>query len=171
MSSEENSVRETAERIARRLAADDEEADATLLKGESSRDDVQREVARLRRDLTEIYHRLDKLEAHLGHHELHPNIDHAAKGPHQRATEPEMHKQNFSNQESQSSGTVIHGMTMRSPWLSSVYVSAAHPSSEKFGIDEAVSELVDYFERERVCELEPGGRPCDHCAMCSARGF
>ncbi|MEJ7711672.1 MAG: hypothetical protein WKF84_17840 [Pyrinomonadaceae bacterium] len=46
-----------------------------------------------------------------------------------------------------------------------------HPSAEKFGVDETVSELVDHFERTKVCELEPGGKPCDHCSMCSSRGF
>jgi hypothetical protein len=60
----------------------------------------------------------------------------------------------------------------RSPWLSGIYVPATHPSQERFGVEEAaVSELVDYFEKEKVCELEPGGKPCDHCAMCSTRGF
>jgi hypothetical protein len=50
--------------------------------------------------------------------------------------------------------------------------AAAHPSQERFGVEEAaVSELVDYFEREKTCNLEPGGKPCDHCAMCSSRGF
>ena len=59
-----------------------------------------------------------------------------------------------------------------SPWLSGVYVPAAHPSQEKFGVEEAtVSELVEFFENEKKCSLEPGGKPCDHCAMCSSRGF
>ena len=55
---------------------------------------------------------------------------------------------------------------VQSPWLSS------HPSLERFGVEEAtVSELVDYFQNEKACSLEPGGKPCDHCAMCSSRGF
>ena len=59
-----------------------------------------------------------------------------------------------------------------SPWLSGVYVPAAHPSQEKFGVEEAtVSELVEFFENEKKCSVEPGGKPCDHCAMCSSRGF
>ncbi len=49
--------------------------------------------------------------------------------------------------------------------------SAAHPSQERFGVEEAtVSELVDFFESEKKCALEPG-KPCDHCAMCTSRGF
>lgn len=58
--------------------------------------------------------------------------------------------------------------------LSGMYVPAVagHPSQEKFGVEEAtVSELVDFFEGEKKCELEPGGKPCDHCSMCNSRGF
>lgn len=59
-----------------------------------------------------------------------------------------------------------------SPWLAGVNASVAHPSQEKFGVEEAtVSELVDFFEKEKICSVEPGGKPCDHCAMCSSRGF
>jgi len=47
-----------------------------------------------------------------------------------------------------------------------------HPSQERFGVDEAaVSELVEFFENEKKCSVDPSGKPCDHCAMCSGRGF
>src|SRR5678815_2468390 len=39
---------------------------------------------------------------------------------------------------------------IHSPWLAGV--NASHPSQER-------------------CGVEPGGKPCDHCAMCSSRGF
>ena|ERR1700754_2152795 len=59
---------------------------------------------------------------------------------------------------------------VQSPWLSGV--NASHPSVDRFGVEEAtVSELVDFFQSEKACSLEPGGKPCDHCAMCSSRGF
>ena len=59
---------------------------------------------------------------------------------------------------------------VHSPWLAGV--NASHPSMERFGVEEAtVSELVDFFQNEKACSLEPGGKPCDHCAMCSSRGF
>ena len=59
---------------------------------------------------------------------------------------------------------------VQSPWLGSVATS--HPSTDRFGVEEAtVSELVDFFQNEKACSLEPGGKPCDHCAMCSSRGF
>jgi len=48
----------------------------------------------------------------------------------------------------------------------------SHPSQERFGVDEAaVSELVEFFENEKKCAVDPSGKPCDHCAMCSGRGF
>jgi hypothetical protein len=57
----------------------------------------------------------------------------------------------------------IDGPRVHSPW---------HPSLERFGVEEAtVSELVDFFQNDKACSLEPGGKPCDHCAMCSSRGF
>ena len=47
-----------------------------------------------------------------------------------------------------------------------------HPSQERFGVEEAaVSELVEFFENEKQCSVDPSGKPCDHCAMCSSRGF
>jgi len=59
---------------------------------------------------------------------------------------------------------------VQSPWLAGV--NANHPSMERFGVEEAtVSELVDFFQNEKACSLEPGGKPCDHCVMCSSRGF
>jgi hypothetical protein len=57
----------------------------------------------------------------------------------------------------------VSGPRVHSPW---------HPSLDRFGVEEAtVSELVDYFQNEKQCGMEPGERPCDHCAMCSSRGF
>lgn len=50
--------------------------------------------------------------------------------------------------------------------------SVDHPSQERFGIEEAtVSELVEFFESEKQCAVDPSGKPCDHCAMCNSRGF
>lgn len=50
--------------------------------------------------------------------------------------------------------------------------TVSHPSQERFGVAEAaVSELVEFFENEKQCSVDPSGKPCDHCAMCSSRGF
>jgi hypothetical protein len=65
----------------------------------------------------------------------------------------------------------------QSPWLGSLHAGFAatappHASQERFGVEEAsVAELVEFFENEKKCTVEPGGKPCDHCAMCSSRGF
>src|SRR4051794_17891120 len=53
------------------------------------------------------------------------------------------------------------GPRLHSPWLAGV--NASHPSQERFGVEEAtVSELVDFFQNEKTCSVEPGGKPCDH---------
>jgi hypothetical protein len=97
--------------------------------------------------LTQIQRRLAHIESHISHDESCAASDRGDAG---RVATP-----------------------TRSTWLSGTYVPAvAHPSQEKFGsIGEAVSELVDYFESEKTCSVEPGGKPCDHCGMCSSRGF
>ena len=65
--------------------------------------------------------------------------------------------------ESRVTGTEPIAPRTHSPW---------HPSLDRFGVEEAtVSELVDFFQNEKQCSVEPGGKPCDHCAMCSSRGF
>lgn len=47
-----------------------------------------------------------------------------------------------------------------------------HPSLERFAVAEAVAnEIFAGLEKEKACTLEPNGKPCDHCSMCSSRGF
>ncbi len=47
-----------------------------------------------------------------------------------------------------------------------------HPSTEKFSVAEAAAdEVFAGIQKEKACTFEPNGKPCDHCAMCSARGF
>jgi len=47
-----------------------------------------------------------------------------------------------------------------------------HPSQEKFSIAEAIADAVfDSKSKEKACTFEPNGKPCDHCSMCSSRGF
>jgi hypothetical protein len=59
-----------------------------------------------------------------------------------------------------------------SPWSRDFQTAPDHPSQERFGVEEAtVAELVEFFESEKKCAIEPGGKPCDHCSMCSSRGF
>lgn len=47
-----------------------------------------------------------------------------------------------------------------------------HPSQERFEIAEAVADAVfDGVHKEKACTFDPNGKPCDHCSMCSSRGF
>ena len=47
-----------------------------------------------------------------------------------------------------------------------------HPSQEKFAVLEAVADrIIEGLKTEKTCTFEPNGRPCDHCSMCSSRGF
>jgi hypothetical protein len=47
-----------------------------------------------------------------------------------------------------------------------------HPSLEKFNIAEAIADaVINAKTKEKTCTFEPNGRPCDHCSMCSSRGF
>jgi hypothetical protein len=47
-----------------------------------------------------------------------------------------------------------------------------HPSQSRFAVIEAIADQVFGGEqKEKACTFEPNGRPCDHCSMCSSRGF
>ena len=47
-----------------------------------------------------------------------------------------------------------------------------HPSQERFEIAEAIADAIfDGVHTEKACAFEPNGKPCDHCSMCSSRGF
>lgn len=48
---------------------------------------------------------------------------------------------------------------------------STHPSLEKFSIAEAIADQIFAgVSKEKACTFEPG-KPCDHCSMCSSRGF
>ncbi len=48
---------------------------------------------------------------------------------------------------------------------------SSHPSQDRFAIAEAiVDSLFDADAKEKACTYEPS-KPCDHCSMCSSRGF
>ena len=150
MSTEQDQARALAARVAARLAQTPERAPA------DNPADVGRELASLRNTLGEMQQRLAHIEAHVTH------TDDCA---HEDQTALSTQANRATKQATQSSAPPPH-------WTSSTYIPVVpHPSQERFGIGEAVSELVDFFEREKICNVEPGGKPCDHCAMCSSRGF
>ena len=46
-----------------------------------------------------------------------------------------------------------------------------HPSLDKFAIAEAIADQIFAAKgNEKACTFEPS-KPCDHCSMCSSRGF
>lgn len=49
---------------------------------------------------------------------------------------------------------------------------SSHPSQDRFAVVEAiVDEVFSQYQKEKACTFEPNGKPCDHCSMCSSRGF
>lgn len=160
MSTEQDQARLLAERIARRVSQGGTEGTASQSRAQST-GDVSHELAAVRESLAELQKRLSRLESHLT-----PNQSNAFQSP------PVSGRSTQVGEQRQTGAPTATQPATRSPWLSGVYVPAAHPSQERFGVEEAaVSELVDFFESEKKCEVEPGGKPCDHCAMCSTRGF
>jgi hypothetical protein len=161
MSSEQDQARLLAERIARRVS----QGGKTEERAESRRD-VGEELSVMRASLQELQQRLARIESHVTRNNNNEETFQAERGMHQGSEQS-------SSVRRQTGGAFAATGASRSPWLSGMYVPvAAHPSQERFGVEEAaVSELVDFFEGEKKCELEPGGKPCDHCAMCNTRGF
>ncbi|HEY3040424.1 MAG TPA: hypothetical protein VGJ66_16925 [Pyrinomonadaceae bacterium] len=156
MSTELDPAREIAERIARRVSVDDSSrVNLTQSPPRAQvRPELSSELAAVQAGLSELQRKIAQLEAKLG----------SAPDSTPQSTLP-------------STGANVSNLThpvllTHSPWLAGVNAGISHPSQEKFGVEEAVvSELVDYFEKEKICSVEPGGKPCDHCAMCSSRGF
>lgn len=147
---EPDHTREVAERIARRMANDISSPSRVQLKPE-----VTSELAAVRAGLSELQRKIAQLEA---------KVSSESVGSQTNLSLPNVARP-VANAERPVPLT-------HSPWLAGVNASLSHPSQEKFGVEEAVvSELVDYFEKEKICSVEPGGKPCDHCAMCSTRGF
>ena len=147
-------MKELAERVARRLGDAPREQAGDEASGGG-------ELAAVRASLSEIQRRLTHIESHITHGE---DCGHGARQPNDARSAPTS---------TSTSSAQNPPPPARSTWLSGTYVPAtSHPSQEQFeGLGEAVSELVEFFEREKTCTLEPGGKPCDHCGQCSARGF
>lgn len=153
MSTEQDHAREIAERIARRVSGPTTSQPNRAQSAPSiqAKPEVVSELAAVRAGLNDLQRKIAQLEARVSAA--------AADTP-----------QSLSS--SRPATTTRSVPLTHSPWLAGVNATVAHPSQEKFGVEEAViSELVDYFEKEKTCSVEPGGKPCDHCAMCSTRGF
>lgn len=146
MSTDQDQAREIAERIARRVSGSSSSLSSTARPQGS---EVSSQLAAVRAGINDLQRKLAQLEAAVS---SPPDV-----ASHQSSPSPSP----------QRTGPVTH-----SPWLAGINSSYSHPSEEKFGVEEAtVSALVDFFEKEKLCSVEPGGKPCDHCSMCSSRGF
>jgi hypothetical protein len=142
MSSELDPARAVAERIARQVSKQPAAAN-NVFNGET---ELTIELATMRTMLGELQKRLGQLEARLGSARPTVRTNSSQNAP----SVPRTH----------------------SPWLAGVNSDISHPSEEKFGVEEAtVTELVEFFQNEKQCGIDPSGKPCDHCAMCSSRGF
>jgi hypothetical protein len=196
MSSEQDQARLIAERVARRVAGNSGGASRLSGSGSSPKNGapVREELSAIRDGLHDLEGKLDRIESKIVNNpgqrteptlarvidfvSSGPPVAAAASIPTPQPTVPEKRSEFVP--------------PTQSPWLapmSSMYGGypgaqesspseirnaplASHPSQERFGIEEAtVTELVEFFENEKKCSVEPGGKPCDHCSMCSSRGF
>lgn len=160
MSSNSDQAKRIAERVARKLA------------GSSSDAGVQKPPANSGNGLTS-----DQPRARI--------IDFISSGPPVRSTSSVVSHSPSVEQPSKDSSKASSEFfqfipATQSPWLGRLPAMLAnesphsvdHPSQQRFGVEEAtVAELVEFFENEKKCSMDPSGKPCDHCAMCSSRGF
>ncbi len=60
--------------------------------------------------------------------------------------------------------------TYYAPWTGVEY--EAHPSRQRFNIEEATVSAADLFEfvESRLCSIEKN-KPCDQCGLCRSLGF
>lgn len=67
---------------------------------------------------------------------------------------------------------IENALASRNPKSVSQNLTSTHPSQQKFDVTEAIAdEIIEHYENEKACTFEPNGKPCDHCSMCSSRGF
>ena len=138
------------------------------------------ELSAIREGLHDLEHKLDRIESKIVHNpdpSIEPTrarlIDFVSSGP-PLAVAPSITQARPSVAAARRPANEPEQFVpaTHSPWVRDFNTKPDHPSQERFGVEEAtVSELVEFFESEKKCSVEPGGKPCDHCAMCSSRGF
>jgi hypothetical protein len=180
MSTDQDQARLIAERVARRLAESRHNPVPEAPPSAKLKPPVSEELSSIREGLHDLESKLDRLESKIVHNVNQPGnpprarlIDFVSGGPpvavSPSITQPPPIAQTPAQPRTQPSQFVP---ATHSPWLRDFNNQTDHPSQERFGIEEAtVAELVEFFESEKKCAVEPGGKPCDHCSMCSSRGF
>ena len=183
MSTDADQARLIAERVARRVAGTRPNASAKVFRAQAKKGEpVREELSAIREGLHDLENKLDLIESKIVHTAAPPAestrarlIDFVSAGP-PLAVSPSAN-QPPSNSQTPQSSQILRAPAQfvpatQSPWLRDFNHVSDHPSQERFGIEEAtVAELVEFFESEKKCSVEPGGKPCDHCSMCSSRGF
>ncbi|HUS09529.1 MAG TPA: hypothetical protein VMZ30_03605 [Pyrinomonadaceae bacterium] len=156
MSTELDHAREIAARITRRVTGENPSmSESEVTTPRSAKPELTSELAAVRAGLNELQKKIAQLEAKVSSSPVDSRTISSSSST-------------FSTPANSTRPVPL----THSPWLAGVNAGISHPSQEKFGVEEAVvSELVDYFEKEKICSVEPGGKPCDHCDMCSSRGF
>jgi hypothetical protein len=188
MSTDQDQARLIAERVARRVGGTRRDPALPAAPGGSTAQakngaPVTEELSAIREGLHDLEHKLDRIESKIVHPTNQPAepararlIDFVSSGP-PAAGSPSIAKAPSISQTPQVSSTAPPEPAQfvpatHSPWVRDFNSAPDHPSQERFGVEEAtVAELVEFFESEKKCSVEPGGKPCDHCSMCSSRGF
>jgi hypothetical protein len=184
MSSDQDQARLIAQRVARRVAGTRSGASSPRgsASGPQNGAPVREEISAIREGLHDLENKLERIESKIVQGVSQPSehtrarvIDFVSSGP-PLAGSPSIasaHTPPSERPEPKVSENPTQFVpATHSPWLRDFNNTVEHVSQERFGIEEAtVTELVEFFENEKKCSVEPGGKPCDHCAMCSSRGF
>jgi hypothetical protein len=183
MSTDQDQARSIAQRVARRVAESRVDAAGLSSAPAPSKNGapVREELSAIREGLHDLESKLDRIESKIVHSANQPAestrarlIDFVASGPPGAVTpsvgQAPMQTPQMSPGTSGEPAPFVPAT--HSPWVRDFNSAPDHPSQERFGVQEAtVAELVEFFENEKKCSVEPGGKPCDHCSMCSSRGF
>ena len=177
MSTDQDQSKLIAERVARRVAGTRIGGAAPPSKNGAP---VREELSAIREGLHDLEHKLARIETRIVQSANQPAeptrarlIDFVSSGPPLAVSRSIAQTPMMSHTPAMSQpGPGQFVPATHSPWVRDFNSAPDHPSQERFGIEEAtVSELVEFFESEKKCSVEPGGKPCDHCSMCSSRGF
>jgi hypothetical protein len=184
VSTDQDQARLIAERVARRVAGTRGSASGRGNAPAPTKNGapVREELFAIREGLHDLESKLDRIESKIAHNASQPAestrarlIDFVSPGP-PVAVAPSIAQTHSIRQTPQAPRAAEKAPKFvpatHSPWVRDFNIAPDHPSQERFGVEEAtVAELVEFFENEKKCSVEPGGKPCDHCSMCSSRGF
>ena len=179
MSTSQDQAKSIAERVARRVSSETRRT-PIMPKPSSpaqSGSPVKEELSAIRETLHDLERKLENIESKIvsgansgAEWPRARVVDFVSSNPPTRSA-PSVHEPSQARFDQSTPQTTEFVPLTHSPWLRDFY-AADHPSQERFGVEEAaVSEMVEYFEKEKQCSVDPSGKPCDHCAMCSSRGF